>query len=48
MPYDNPKQPVAIMLAIKRRKGAAAAKAFVHKHKRDFKPYRSRKARHAA
>lgn len=50
MPYDDPKQAVAIFLDIKRRKGAAAAKAFGRKHSEDFKgrrrkprPYRPRR-----
>jgi hypothetical protein len=33
MPYDNPKQASAIFLAIKRRQGPAAAKAWAKKHK---------------
>ena len=52
MPYDNPKQAVAIFLDIKRRQGSAAAKAFGRKHRGDFKarrkkprPYRPRSHR---
>lgn len=32
MPWSNPKQPVAIFLDLKRRKGDAAARAFAKKH----------------
>lgn len=46
MPYDNPKQPVAIFLSIKRRQGLAAAKAFGRKHADEFKgPKRRKKPR---
>ena len=52
MPYDNPKQATAIFLNIRRRKGAAAAKAFARKHSGDMArgvergkaPYRRRSA----
>lgn len=49
MPYDNPKQPLAIFLNIKRRKGLEAAKTFANKHSADMgksqggRPYRARK-----
>lgn len=52
MPYDNPKQPIAIFLDIKRRQGLAAAKRFGEKHREEFKkrrkkprPYRPRRDR---
>ena len=32
MPWSNPKQPVAIFLDLKRRKGEGAARAFAKKH----------------
>lgn len=49
MPYDQA-QARAILLNIKRKKGAKAAEAFAHKHKQDLKgsskkSYTSRKAR---
>ena len=37
MPYDNPKQAVAIFLDIKRKKGLKKAKEFGRKHREDFK-----------
>lgn len=55
MPYSNPKQPAAIFLSIKRRKGLAAAKAFGRKHRDELSagakathgqpPYKARKSR---
>lgn len=45
MPYDDPKQAVAIFLDIKRRQGAAAARAFGRKHREDFKGRRRKKPR---
>lgn len=48
MPYSNPKQPTAIFLNIKRRKGEAAAKAFARKHREEMSAsarYRSRSQR---
>lgn len=54
MPYSNSKQPVAIFLNLKRRKGAAAAKAFAEKHSADMskgaraagsRPYKARTSR---
>lgn len=52
MPYDDPKQPVAIFLNLKRRQGMAAARAFGRKHRDEFKkrrrkprPYRPRRRR---
>ncbi len=32
MPYDNPKQALAVFLSIKREKGLAAARAWAKKH----------------
>lgn len=51
MPYDNPKQPIAAFLNIKRRKGPAAARAFAKKHRADLskgssaRPYKARKGK---
>jgi len=41
MPYNTEKrQATAVLLAIKRRKGSAAAKAFAHKHSADLRAER--------
>lgn len=48
MPYSNPRQPVAIFLSIKRRRGEAAAEAFGRKHRDEFRKaarYRTRNRR---
>lgn len=45
MPYENPRQAVAIFLDIKRRKGDAAAHRWARKHRADFKREAARRAR---
>lgn len=45
MPYDNPKQPVAIFMDLMRRRGEAAARAFASKHRADMSKGRKDKKR---